>query len=99
MTVECPDACKVRLKHIEEHQKDHSHDALWEELRLKVTQKIFFWMMGIGVIILLAVFGAIYQQGGVTLEKVQAAQVEQATIQQAIKNLSQNLKDHDGPSP
>ena len=63
-----------------------------------MTQKIFFWMMGIGVVILLAVFGAIYQQGGVTLEKVQAAQVEQATIQQAIKNLTQNLKDHDAPS-
>ena len=95
----CPDACKVRLKHIEDHQKDHQHDTLWDELRLKVTSKIFFWMMGIGVVILLAVFGAIYQQGGVTLEKVQAAQIEQATIQQAIKNLSQNFKDHDEPSP
>ncbi len=98
MSDQCPEACKVRLKHIEQHQKDHTHDTLWEELRMKVSQRIFFWMMGIGVIVLLAVFGAIYQQGGVTLEKVQAAQIEQATIQQAIKNLSQNLKDHDDPS-
>ena len=63
---------------------------LWEEVKKKLSQKEFFWMMGIAVIIIIATFGAIYHQGGLTLEKVQAAQVEQAKIQESLKNHTDN---------
>ena len=59
---------------------------------MKVNQRTFFWMMGVAVVILLATFGAIYRQGGMTLEKVQAAQVTQATIQSELKNHTQNTE-------
>lgn len=88
----CPPECDVRLAHIEDHQRDHTHEGLWEELRMKVTLKMFFWMVGIAVVVLLAVFGAIYRQGGITLEKVQAAQVEQAKIQSSLESHSQNTE-------
>ena len=84
----CPKHCRIRLDHLEEGQNkmDEIHKGLWEEMKMKVSQKLFLWMIGIAVVILLAVFGAIYQQGGETLEKVQAAQVEQAKIQETLKN-------------
>jgi hypothetical protein len=59
---------------------------------MKVSQKMFFWMMGIAVIVLLTTFGAIYRQGGITLEKVQAAQVKQAKIQSTLESHSQNTE-------
>ena len=89
MTENCPRECEVRLEHIEEHQRDHTHEGFWGELRMKVNQRLFFWMMGISVLILLTTVGFIYQQGGVTLEKVQAAQIEQGKIQQTLE-LMQN---------
>ena len=92
MTENCPDACRIRLDHLENGQKGHTHEGLWEELRMKVNQRTFFWMMGVAVVILLATFGAIYRQGGMTLEKVQAAQVTQATIQSELKNHTQNTE-------
>ncbi len=88
----CPDACKIRLKHIEDNQRDHTHEGLWEEIRMKVGQKMFLWIMGVAVVILMATLGFIYQQGGVTLEKVQAALVEQATIQETLKNHTESSK-------
>jgi P pilus assembly chaperone PapD len=59
---------------------------------MKVSQRVFFWMMGIAVMILLVTFGAIYRQGGVTLEKVQAAQVEQAKIATSLENHTDNTE-------
>lgn len=86
----CPDACSIRLDHLENGQKGHTHEGLWEELRMKVNQRTFFWMMGVAVVILLTTFGAIYRQGGMTLEKVQAAQVTQAKIETELKMHTDN---------
>jgi cytochrome b subunit of formate dehydrogenase len=88
----CPRHCRVKLEHIEGDIAKHDalFEGLWEELKMKVPQKLFFWVMGVAVVILLATFGAIYRQGGMTLEKVQAAQVEQAKIQQELKTHTDN---------
>lgn len=85
---QCPKHCRVKIDHLEASVDKHDkiHEGLWEEMKMKVSQKLFLWMIGIAVVILLAVFGAIYRQGGETLEKVQAAQVEQAKIQEVLKN-------------
>jgi hypothetical protein len=92
--VSCPAECKVELKHIKGDIKkcENMDDTLWEEVKMKVNQRMFFWMMGIAVIILLSTFGAIYHQGGLTLEKVQAAQVEQAKIKSTLESHNQNTE-------
>jgi len=88
----CPPECKVELEYIKDNitKCELVRKELWEALDMKVNQKLFLWMAGIAVVVLLAVFGAIYRQGGVTLEKVQAAQVEQAKMQETLKNHTEN---------
>jgi cytochrome b subunit of formate dehydrogenase len=88
MTETCPPECKVELSHIKDNIKkcEDVDEQLWEEVKMKLSQKIFFWMMGIAVVIIMATFGAIYHQGGETLVQVHAAQVEQAKIQESLKN-------------
>ena len=93
----CPRDCRVRLEHLEERQRKDTdtHRDIWEELKMKVTQKLFFWMMGVAVFVLLSLFGAIYHQGSMTLEKVQAAQLNIAKTQEQLKSLT---RPHANPS-
>lgn len=88
----CPRECQVRLRHIEERldRGEGTHEGLWEELKMKVSYTLFFWLVGIAAVILLSAFGAIYHQGSMTLEKVQAAQVEQARIATQLDNHTEN---------
>jgi len=71
---------------------DDHHNRLWEDLKMKVSQKLFFWMMGIAVVILLTTFGAIYEQGSKTLEKVQAHQIDMVKIQSALQSHTQSTE-------
>jgi hypothetical protein len=72
--LECPPECQVVLQHMKDDIKkcEQMDETLWEEMKVKVSQKLFLWMMGIGVVVLIATFGALYRQGGQTLDKVQA---------------------------
>ena len=75
-TGKCPlyPDCTVRIKTLENYMEDTKNQTkIWEEqLSLKVGQKLFFWVMGLCVLVIMAVFGVIYKQGADTLDKIQS---------------------------
>jgi len=90
----CPRECRVRLGHLEkfEAKADITHNQLFEELKMKVSQRMFFWLLGISVTVLIALFSAIYLQGSATLSQLTDVKVAQAKIQEGVKNNSQNTE-------
>ena len=94
----CPRECQVRLEHIEGTQNDHTHEGLWGELRMKVTQKLFLWLVGVAVFVLLAAFGTLYNQGSTMQAALHEVQIDVVKAQTQLESLDKKATRRDRAS-
>lgn len=96
----CPRECQVRLDHLEETDRASAriHEGIWEELKMKVHQKLFFWLVGIAVFVLLAAFGTLYNQGSTVQSALHSVQIDVAKAQAQLESLDKKASRRDRAS-
>lgn len=88
----CPDVCQQRLKTLEAHKDECVKDRRdtykhWEaEVKKLTPQRTFFWLVGIAVLVLLATFGALYNQGNAIGDKL-------GVVHQRMTQIKDNVHD------
>ena len=93
----CPPECRVRLKALEAHKAECERDRRetykhWEEEIKKMTpQRIFFWLIGVLVVVLCASFGALYTQGAKVQDKIGGVHARITDVQESVHEVQMDV--------